>query len=141
MKAERVGTEGARDLLIVLEPGDELHPGVLAAAAAHGIEGGLVSAIGAVDELELGYFCIPEHVYTRRVVREDLEVVSLNGNLALKDGQPFLHAHGVFSGRDFAPVAGHVFRARVSVTLEVFVIATATLRRLPYPRFGLTRLL
>ena len=141
MKIERVGEGGARDFLIVLQPGDELHQSVLAAASEHGIEGGLVSAIGAVDEIELGYFCLPERVYTRRLVQEQLEVVSLNGNLALKDGKPFLHAHGLFTGRDFVALGGHVFRARVSITLEVFVLRTAPLRRLPYPEFGLTRLL
>jgi predicted DNA-binding protein with PD1-like motif len=141
MKTERVGEGGSKDLLVVLAPGDELHASVLAAASEHGIEGGLLSAIGAVDELELGYFCLPERVYTRRIVNDRLEVVSLNGNLAMKDGKPFLHAHGLFTGRDFSAVGGHVFRARVSITLEVLIVATARLVRQPFPEFGLTRLL
>ena len=107
MKTAKVGDAGSRDLLVVLEPGDELHPCVLEAAAAeHGIEGGMLSAIGAIDELELGFFCLPDNVYTRRVIHDELEVVSLTGNLALHEGKPFLHAHGVFTGRDFAAVGG-----------------------------------
>jgi predicted DNA-binding protein with PD1-like motif len=141
MKIEAVGAGGSGDLLVVLEPGDELHESLVAAAAERGLEGGLVSAIGAVDELELGYFSLPERVYTRRLVRERLGVVSLNGNLSMKDARPFLHAHGLFTGRDFAAVGGHVFRARVSITLEVFVVATTRLTRLPFPEFGLTKLL
>src|SRR5262245_11731743 len=107
MKTARVGVGDAKDFLIVLEPGDELHASVLQAAGELGIEGGLVSAIGAVDELELGYFSLPERVYNRRVIRDRLEVVSLNGNLAMKDGKPFLHAHGLFTGRDFSAIGGH----------------------------------
>jgi uncharacterized protein len=141
MKTSVVGSGGLKDLLVVLEPGDELHASVLAAASRHGVEGGLISAIGAVDELELGYFCLPERVYTRRVIRDRLEVVSLHGNLALKDGAPFLHAHGLFTGRDFTAVGGHVFRARVSITLEVMIVTMERMTRQPYPEFGLTKLL
>jgi hypothetical protein len=140
MEIRAIGDAGSGDLLIVLEPGDELHACVLEAAARHGVEGGCLSAIGAVDELELGYFRLPERVYDRRVVRGQLEVVAINGNLALKDGAPFLHAHGVFTGADFAAFGGHVFRARASITLEVFVMRTARLVRTPFPEFGLTRL-
>jgi predicted DNA-binding protein with PD1-like motif len=141
MKTAKVGEAGSRDLLVVLEPGDELHPCVLEAAAQHGIEGGLLSAIGAIDELELGFFCLPDNVYTRRVIHDELEVVSLNGNLALHEGKPFLHAHGLFTGRDFAAVGGHVFRAKVSIVLECMILATGRMTRVPNPRFGLTKLL
>jgi predicted DNA-binding protein with PD1-like motif len=143
MKTARLGSgdPGSKDLLVVLEPGDELHPCILAAAAEHGVEGGMLSAIGAIDELELGFFCLPDNVYTKRVIHDELEVVSLNGNLAMQGGKPFLHAHGVFTGRDFAPVGGHVFRAKVSITLECMIFATSRLTRVPNPAFGLTKLL
>lgn len=141
MKTAIVGAQGGRDLLVILQPGDELHHSVIMAAKEHGVEGGLVSAIGAFDEVELGYFCLPDKVYARRVVHEDLEVVSLHGNLAMKDGEPFLHAHGVFTGRDFNAFGGHVFRARVSITLEVMIVRMERMTRQPYPEFGLTRLL
>jgi predicted DNA-binding protein with PD1-like motif len=142
MKSARIGAEtGSKDLLVVLEPGDELHASVLLAAAEHGLEGGALTAIGAVDELELGFFCLPDNVYTRRVIHDELEVVSLQGNLAMNAEKPFLHAHGVFTGRDFAAVGGHVFRARVSITLECLILGTARLTRVPSPAFGLTKLL
>lgn len=130
--------EGA--VVVVLEPGDELHDCVLRAAARHGVSGAFVSAVGAVDDVELGYFRLPEKVYDRRTWRERLEVISLTGNLALKDGAPFLHAHGVFSGADFAAFGGHVFRATTSITLEVLLLRVGPLVRVPYPAFGLTRL-
>jgi uncharacterized protein len=141
MKTARIGEGDSKDLLVVLEPGDELHPCVLAAAAEHRIEGGMLSAIGAVDELELGFFCLPENVYTKRVLHDELEVVSLNGNLAMHEGKPFLHAHGVFTSRSFAAVGGHVFRAKVSITLECVILATSRMTRVPNPAFGLTKLL
>jgi uncharacterized protein len=138
MKSTVVNSEiGA---VVILEPGDELHASVVRAAKIHGLKGAFVSAIGAVDDLELGYFRLPEKTYDRMTTRERLEVVSLTGNLALKDGEPFLHVHGVFSGPDFKTIGGHVFRAVASVTLEVMMIRASALKRVPFPEFGLTRI-
>ncbi len=132
---------GTKATLVTLSPGDELHASVIDAAAKHGIEGGVVSAIGAVDDMELGYFSLPENVYMRRRVLERVEVVALSGNLSMKDGKPFLHAHGLFTGRDFAAFGGHVFRAVASIILEVTIIRTGRMERIPYPQFGLTKLI
>jgi predicted DNA-binding protein with PD1-like motif len=135
----RLGAE-SRAAFLVLQPGDELHACVRKVAADAGFHGGFVSAIGAVDDLELGYFRLPEKVYDRQTTRDRLEVVSLTGNLAVKDGEPFLHAHGVFTGPDFRAFGGHVFRAVASITLEVSILDVGPLVRLPYPEFGLSRI-
>lgn len=130
----------ARGALVRLDPGDELHDSVKRWAKKHGVHGGAIWAIGAADEIELGYFRLPEKVYDRRLVKERVEVVSLMGNLAMKDGEPFLHAHGVFTGPDFTAFGGHVFRAVASITLEVFVVTAPALARIAYPEFGLSRI-
>ena len=128
------------DLMVVLAPGDELHASLCAAAAQHGIEGAMVSGIGAVDDLELGYFSLPEKTYIRRLIRHRVEAVSLMGNLSLRDGTPFLHVHGLFTGVDFGAFGGHVFKAVASITLEMMVLRTGPMRRVPSPEFGLTRI-
>ncbi len=126
--------------MLVLEPGEELHASVTRFCAVHEIHGGLISAIGAVDDIELGYFRLPEKVYDRRRIQERLEVVSLHGNIAVKDGRPFLHAHGLFTGPDFAAVGGHVFSAVASITLEISIVQFGAMSRVPYEQFGLTRI-
>lgn len=128
------------DLLVVLAPGDELHASMIEAARQFDVRGAMVSGIGAVDDLELGYFTLPEKVYVRRVVTHRVEAVSLMGNLSMKDGAPFLHCHGLFTGLDFGAFGGHVFRATASITLEMMVLRTGAMRRTPEPMFGLTRL-
>ena len=110
-------------ILMVLDPGDELHAALGALAERASLNAAAISAIGAVGELELGYFCIPKLEYDRKIYREPLEVISLSGNLARHEGRPLCHLHGVFSGPDMAAFGGHVFRAVCSVTLEVFVTA------------------
>ncbi|HYC76366.1 MAG TPA: DUF296 domain-containing protein [Planctomycetota bacterium] len=141
MRTEAWGAGPGRGAVVVLDPGDEVHDAVVRAAKSLGVEGAVVTGIGAVDALELGYFRLPEKVYDRRLVHRRVEAISLTGNLALKDGAPFLHLHGVFSGDDFVAFGGHVFRAVASITLEMFLLSTPRLERGPYPEFGLTRLL
>ena len=126
--------------LLRLDPGDELHDCVRRWAKERDVRGGAIWGIGAVDEIELGYFRLSEKVYDRRLVKERVEVVSLMGNLSMKDGEPFLHAHGVFTGPDWAAFGGHVFRAVASITLEVFIVAAPEMIRVPYPQFGLSQI-
>ena len=80
-----------------------------------------VSAAGAVEWLRLGYWNPRSAQYQYRDLEEQLEVVSFQGNAALKDGAPFLHIHGVFGRQDFSVYGGHVKEARVRPTLEVWL--------------------
>ena len=57
----------------------------------------------------------------REVIRRGIEIGALTGNLSELDGQPFVHAHAVASGHDLLARTGHVMRARVSATVELFV--------------------
>jgi predicted DNA-binding protein with PD1-like motif len=50
-----------------------------------------------------------------------MELVGMTGNISLVDGQPFIHAHGVFSDKEFATVGGHVKDLVVGPTIEIFL--------------------
>jgi len=80
-----------------------------------------ISAAGAVSWVHLGYWNAETRAYEYHEFDEQLEVVSFEGNSALKDGAPFLHLHGVFARRDFTVVAGHIKDLRVHPTLEVWL--------------------
>lgn len=105
-----------------LERGEEIVATLNAFAAEEGIRSGQVSAIGAAEEIELGFFVRPTTEYIRRVFEGEYEIGSITGNFSELDGAPFLHAHAVIAGEDFAAWSGHLFRAVVSVTCEVQVI-------------------
>ncbi len=81
-----------------------------------------ISGIGSCASIELGYFNTHLKDYRKKPFFEELEILSLIGNGALKDGVPFIHAHGVFSRTDFTVLGGHVFKAVVSATAEIFVL-------------------
>jgi predicted DNA-binding protein with PD1-like motif len=115
--------DGQRTLLVVFDINDEVSDGLLATAREHQIEGAYFSAIGALSEVTLGYWEWKSKEYLRIPVREQVEVLSLTGNIALgPDGTPKVHAHVVISKRDGSAHGGHLLDARVRPTLEVMLV-------------------
>lgn len=104
---------------IVLDRGEEVLEALTRFATETGIRAAAFQGIGAVDRLTLGYYDLAAQRYERQSWEEELEVASLMGNLAVVDGGPYPHIHGVFGRRDFSTLGGHVFEAVVSVTLEI----------------------
>jgi len=107
--------------LVRLETGEEIAGALTAFARAHSIDAASVTAIGAASDVVLGYFDRSRKEYLRHVVAEEVEIVSLLGNISLKDGQPFPHLHVVISGRDFRPMAGHFFEGKAAATVEIII--------------------
>jgi uncharacterized protein len=107
---------------LVLDQGDEVLESITRFATETGVRAASLQGIGAVDRLTLGFYDLARQAYERQRWEEDLEVASLVGNLAVVDGGPFPHVHGVFGRRDFSTIGGHVFEAVVSVTVELSVI-------------------
>jgi len=91
--------------------------------ARRGIKGGALHAIGAIKNIELGYYSVAKREYFFKLLPEDREVASMTGNIALVDGKPFIHAHGVFTAMDdsMGAVGGHLKEAEVAATLEVYL--------------------
>ena len=114
---------------LVLERGEEVLEGITRFATETGVRAAHFSGIGAIDRLTLGFYDLVKQAYERRTFDEDLEVASLSGNLAVVDGGPFPHVHGVFCRRDFSPVGGHVFEAVVSIAVEVAVLVDPEVMR------------
>ncbi|WP_456468492.1 PPC domain-containing DNA-binding protein [Archaeoglobus sp.] len=84
-----------------------------------GIEAAHISGIGAVRNAEIGYYDQKMREYVKRRVEGGLEILSLSGNVSLKDGKPFPHIHAVLD-RDSEIYAGHLFAAEV-FACELFI--------------------
>lgn len=111
--------------VVALEPGEELIRSLIRFARREEVEAGALTGLGAVRGVELGFYDLARQAYERRRLDEELEACALVGNLALVDGEPFPHVHGVFGRRDCTVVGGHVFEAVCSVTLELAVQTSA----------------
>jgi predicted DNA-binding protein with PD1-like motif len=126
------------NFLLVLGPGEEVHAEIGKLAERRSLSAAAISGIGAVGDLEIGYFCLPQMHYDRKIYQESVEAISLSGNLARLDGRPMCHIHGAFGRRDMAMFGGHVFRAVCSITLELFVTPfPVTIERRRDEHFGI----
>lgn len=121
---------GQRTFAVVFDPGDEVTRGLTEVAAMRRMSAASLTAIGAFESAVLGYFEWDLKDYRRIAVDEQVEVVSLLGNLVLQDGEPKLHAHVVIGKSDGTAMGGHLLEGRVRPTLEVVIVeAPEHLRR------------
>ena len=96
-----------------LNKGTDIVSGLAHVMKIHAITAGMVSGIGAVSEAQIGYFNAETKSYEKKSLQENMEIVSLKGNISFKDNEIFPHLHVVLSGRDFAAVGGHLFSGTV----------------------------
>lgn len=110
-----------RVLVLVCDKGEEAVRAVTRAARQYGIGAAQVTAVGAFESGELGYFDRQAREYTRIPVTGQVEVLSLVGDIALRDGQPEPHLHAVLGRQDGSTIGGHLLRGEVWPTLEVII--------------------
>jgi predicted DNA-binding protein with PD1-like motif len=130
---------GQTTYLLVFATGDEVILGLTEFADAHDLAAAHLSAIGAFREATLGYFDIHAREYLKHAIAEQVEVVSLAGNVARDDGgRPKIHAHAVLGRRDANTYGGHLLAGWVRPTLEVILVESPPyLRRRERPDVGL----
>jgi len=113
----RILTGGSFPLLR-FDKGDEFPSGLEQWCAMEGIRGaGILCGVGMLSGTDLGVFDGTN--YAHCIFEEACEVLSLQGNVAIRDGKPFAHVHASISGHDFQAHGGHLFTGVVAVTLEV----------------------
>lgn len=124
MNAKQIHEErGQRTFALVFEAGDEVVLGLTDFAGGNGLAAASFTAIGAFGTATLGYFDLEKKEYRRIPVHEQVEVLSLLGNVATKeDGQPLVHTHVVLGTSDGSTRGGRLLEARVRPTLEVVLV-------------------
>ena len=114
--------DGKRTFAVVLQTDDEAMGCLKAFAATERLGGAQITAIGALSSARLAYFDWESKQYQPIEVREQVEVASLVGDVAVgPDGKSSVHVHAVLGKRDGSALAGHLEVARVRPTLEIIV--------------------
>jgi predicted DNA-binding protein with PD1-like motif len=123
---------------VVLDTGDEVVGELSKFVQEHEIEAASVTAIGAFRRATLGYFEWNTKQYRHIPVDEQVEALSLLGDVAVGDEGPSLHLHAVLGKADGSVVGGHLLEAHVRPTLEVILIQPPSyLRKHRDPETGL----
>ena len=85
-----------------------------------GIEAGAVAAIGALKRAEIGYYDQGAHEYRAIEIDRPVEISSLTGNISIRDGKPFLHAHATLADFEGNVKGGHLSSGTVFAA-EVYI--------------------
>ncbi len=104
-----------------LETGDDLVKEIERLCVERGVTAAWVSVVGAVRHAAFAYYDQDEHRYVELASDEHHELTGFVGNISLRDGRAFLHAHATFCARNGSAVGGHllagceVFAAEVTI--------------------------
>jgi len=121
MRWKRVAEEPVT-YAVIFETGDEIAAGLKKFAKEQKLKDSSFKAIGGCEYVKLGWFDWEDKKYKTSVeLKEQLELLSMIGDVALKDGEPQVHAHVVVGKRDGSAHGGHLLEARVRPTCEVIL--------------------
>jgi hypothetical protein len=117
----KVTVTPGRKLMARLLKGDDLLPALEKLCGELDIRLGEIRAIGAVSRARFGYYHQAQQKYEFLELSRPLEIVSLLGNISLKDGRPFVHGHIVLADEKGGAFGGHLAEGTVIFACEVAI--------------------
>jgi predicted DNA-binding protein with PD1-like motif len=102
-----------KELIVRLKHDVDLVQSMTELAKSKGIEAGSFTAMGALKRAKLGYYDQKIHEYREMKIDSPHEMASCVGNISLKEGEPFIHAHVVLADETGNTKAGHLFEGIV----------------------------
>ncbi len=104
-----------------LDKGDEIVACILDLAERENIRLASVSGIGATDDFDVGVFDLNHGVYNQYSYAEPCEITALAGDINTMNGEPYAHLHITCAADDGRMMGGHLNRAVISLTAEIFI--------------------
>lgn len=122
MRSKLLHDGGEKTWVLIFDKGDEVVSGLTRFAEEQRLGGSRLTAIGAFSDASLGYFDRERKDYKKIPIKEQVEVLVLAGDIALRDGRPQVHAHVVLGKADGTAHGGHLLEAHVWPTLELILV-------------------
>ena len=89
--------------------------------AEQGILAAEVTVLGAVSHAAYAYYQHDEQRYLELSSDEHSELSGWVGNVSMRDGKPFLHAHCTFASATGETVSGHLLHGTIAFVAEVII--------------------
>jgi uncharacterized protein len=115
-------TNGRRTFVVALEMGEEVVSSITGFALQLSLASSSVTGIGGFQRVRLGFFDYERSGFRENVIDEQVELLSLVGNIADEEGTPHLHAHVVLGRYDATTRGGHLVEAVVRPTMELVIV-------------------
>ncbi len=123
-----------------IKTGDDLLETITEYCQKNRVKTGIILAIGALQKANLSYYDQLEKKYTEIVLNQPLEILSCLGNISLKEGKEFVHAHLSVADKKGNSFGGHLNKGCVVFACECLIIETEgeSLQRIPDSLTGLS---
>lgn len=112
--------KAGRTFLFRVPSGEDLLEAINRFAEGKGIKTGVVMGIGSLRNPVVGYYSEEEKRYMSIELSGTFELLSLNGNISLKEGKPFAHLHVTLGDEEGRVFGGHLIRGNAFVA-EVYI--------------------
>ncbi len=110
-------------LFIRMDDGEDFYETLYGILKEVGWKSGVIlNAIGMLREFEIGWFNVQKGTYEKEFVSMPHELVSVQGNISDRDGEAFAHFHVSLAGPARNIIGGHLFKATVCNTVEMFIM-------------------
>ncbi len=80
----------------------------------------IVAGIGMLEDIVIGRYDGSE--YVKELIQPSSEILSLQGNVSMKEGKPFVHLHVSLADEEMRARGGHLFDGAVSMTIELVML-------------------
>lgn len=104
-----------------LPHGKDLIPAIEATANEFSIQMAVFTVIGAVSSVTFGAYDQNQQVYVTLKEEKPLEIVTCTGNVSLKEGKPFVHAHIMLADEQGKTLGGHLFSETIIYAGELYL--------------------
>jgi predicted DNA-binding protein with PD1-like motif len=101
--------------------GADLYEGLTQIVQRENIRRGRIQGLGATTHAIVGYYDQSAKKYDSLEFKEGMEILNLHGNVSMRDGKPFVHAHIVLSDAHGRAFGGHLLPGTKIFACEIFI--------------------
>lgn len=106
--------------VIRLEQGDDILKSIKQFAEKEKVGAAFFEGIGSLYKARLGHYDFKDtRTYKYETFNEDLEILTLSGNVSTLNGHALPHAHVTLGRRDFSVIGGHLEEDSLANMVEV----------------------
>ncbi len=108
------------DYVLRLEQGDDIIKLLRQFAETWRIRAGFFEGIGSLSKAKLGHYDFNDtKTYKYETFDEDLEILTLSGNISTMARKALPHAHVTLGRRDFSVIGGHLEEGSTANMVEI----------------------
>jgi predicted DNA-binding protein with PD1-like motif len=121
MNYKLINDDKQKTYAIILESGEEAMEQLLSFAKKMNLSASQFTAIGAFSDTTVGFFDFTIKDYKKNKLNQQMEVVSLAGDVSMYKDKYKVHGHIVLADEHGAAFGGHLIKGIVHPTLEIIL--------------------